>query len=93
MFMFGRLKVQGSRQCLSLADLGFKVHDNGYLAELSHQGQRERLLTYVCRLHYTVPKYCEFVVGFVQGKLWSGYSQVRLGCGKSIGWGIPRVMW
>jgi hypothetical protein len=57
-----RLKVQG--QCLYLVDPGFKVHDNVYLMTLSHQGLRGRLLTYACILPYTVLRYCKVVVGF-----------------------------
>jgi hypothetical protein len=57
-----RSKVQ--RQCLSLVDPGLKVQDNVYIMTLSHQGQRGRLLTYVCIIPYTVLRYCKVVVGF-----------------------------
>jgi hypothetical protein len=43
---------------------GLKVQDNVYIMTLSHQGQRGRLLTYVCILPYTVLRYCKVVVGF-----------------------------
>jgi hypothetical protein len=57
-----RFKVQ--RQCLCLVGPGLKVQDNVYIMTLSHQGQRGRLLTYVCILPYTVLRYCKVVVGF-----------------------------
>jgi hypothetical protein len=38
--------------------------DNVYIMTLSHQGQRGRLLTYVCILSDTVLRYCKVVVGF-----------------------------
>jgi hypothetical protein len=31
---------------------------------LSHQGQRERLLTYVCTIPYSVLRCCKVLVGF-----------------------------
>ncbi len=69
-----RLKVQ--RQCSSLAASGFKAQDNVYLMTLSHQGQRERLLTYVCTLPYTVLRNCKVVVGF---RVRVGYLYVTCG--------------
>jgi hypothetical protein len=56
-----RFKVQ--RQCLSLVGPGLKVQDNVYIMILSHPGQRGKLLTYVCILPYTVLRYCKVVVG------------------------------
>jgi hypothetical protein len=51
MFIFGGLRIQGSRRCLS--------HDFG-----SSGSKRERLMAYVCTLHYSVLRYCKVVEGF-----------------------------
>jgi hypothetical protein len=60
------------------------------LVSLRHQGkERDYWTVYVSYIIPTVP----IKALWNCGRIWSRYSHLRLDYGKSIGWGIPEVMW